>query len=252
MRSRAAVRCCRPRAFLLPSLLLCKGLIFAAPEPRAFCTARSRAGSRGPPLSARPHGGLHGSGAAAAPLPCSDVSPLPLPAVLGCCCWQPLPRRPSLAHRAGCVPAAWPQPGASSAAGDLHRFLLSLSEPSAGPRGGKGKGAVRGAMRSRTVSFQGRAASVRELRRGAVLLEPLAGRCCCPSSALRAAAFRGCRFPSCLISLNKALKWGSGFAGFYYRINIHLNPFQKLTPFSSYLECLRRAVTLPKCLIFPI
>lgn len=105
-------------------------------------------------------------------------------------------------------------------------------------------------MRSHVVSFQGRDISVAELTRSSWSLSQ--GRCCCPIPALRAAAFRGCLSPSFCIPLNKALKWGSGFAGFYYRINIHLNPFQKLTPFSSCLECLRRAVTLPKCLIFPI
>lgn len=58
--------------------------------------------------------------------------------------------------------------------------------------------------------------------------------------------------PSFRIALNKALKQGSGFAGFYYRINVHFNPFQQLTPRSSCFQCLRRAVTLPKCLICPI
>lgn len=59
-----------------------------------------------------------------------NILPVSSPAVLGCCSRQPFPRcPPSRTRRESLVPAPWAQPGASAAVGDLHCFLLSLSDP---------------------------------------------------------------------------------------------------------------------------
>ena len=91
-------------------------LVVAAPrragwsrEPGAFCTARSRAGSPELPSLPVPVGLCTELGQPLPSCPAQTFLLLPLPAVLGCCCWQPLPQRPSLAHRG----AVSPVPGLS-------------------------------------------------------------------------------------------------------------------------------------------
>lgn len=156
-----------------------------------------------------------GQAAAAFPFPAPhswlNILPVSSPAVLGCCSRQPLPRcPPSRARRESLVPAPWAQPGASSAVGDLHCFLLSLSDPKHQTRSREGapggprwpRNCVECRFRERIFFFFFQSVNLfnvpclkvpalDRLWRGASWQGLAWGRCSCPGSGFIAVGFRG-------------------------------------------------------------
>lgn len=188
-----------------------------------------------------------GAGRCRLPLPGAMLLVKHSPGVLARSAWLLLPAASSLATplpRESLIPALWAQPGASSAAGDLHCFLLPLSGSKHQSRARKGAPGGPTQPRNCGVVVQGKDVVFSIIIQSMNLFNvplwelPALGRSCVAGLGVgQRPAFipvglgggGGCVLsPLAFETKPSSGKW---IQCFYSCINIHFNSFQKLTRF---------------------